>query len=262
MSLKSKRFETRFWKIALPLIPMLLWIFGMEWAVRSGWIKPYLIPPPFEVLNTLVVDGREIFEATLSTLLSATLGLVSSFVVGSLAATLLAISPLAKRALYPYAVFFQTVPIIAIAPVLVIWFGFGAPTVVASAFICSVFPVVASTLLGLESTDPALVELFRLYRAPRSQFLWKLKIPYALPQIFSGLRIAAGLAVIGALVGQFIGGGGLGSIVDSATTQQRIDKVFAAVLISALLGVVLVGAVNGLSWLALHRWHASEGKGS
>ena len=92
--------------------------------------------------------------------------------------------------------------------------------------------------------------------------LYMLKIPFALPQIFSGLRIASGLAVVGAIVGEFIGGGGLGSVVDSARTQQRIDRVFAAVLISALLGAVLVGAVNLISALTLGSWHTSERKAS
>jgi NitT/TauT family transport system permease protein len=102
------------------------------------------------------------------------------------------------------------------------------------------------------------VDLFKLYSAPRLQFLLKLKLPFALPQIFSGLRIAAGLAVIGAIVGEFIGGGGLGALVDAARAQQRIDKVFAAVLISSLLGVILVGGVNLLASRALGPWHASE----
>jgi NitT/TauT family transport system permease protein len=145
---------------------------------------------------------------------------------------------------------------------LVIWFGFGQPTVIASAAIVSVFPIIASTLLGLKSTEPALLDLFKLYAASNRQTLWMLKIPFALPQIFSGLRIASGLAVVGAIVGEFIGGGGLGSVVDAARTQQRVDRVFAAVLISSLLGIVLVAAVNIISSLSLGSWHSSERKTS
>src|SRR5213075_2138516 len=110
-----------------------------------------------------------------------------------------------QRAFFPYAVFFQTVPIVAIAPLLVIWFGYGMRTVIASAFIVSIFPVIANTLTGLLSTDPALRDLFRLYGASPSATLWKLRLPAALPQILTGLRIAGGLAVIGAIVGEFIG---------------------------------------------------------
>src|SRR5262249_40925223 len=159
---------------------------------------------------------------------------------------------------YPYAVFFQTVPVIAIAPLLVIWFGYGLPTVVASSFICGIFPVIASTLVGLQSTDPALLDLFRLYRATRTEALRKLKLPFALPAILTGARISAGLSVIGAIVGEFIGGGGLGGIVDEARTQQRVDRVFAAVLLASLLGLVFFGAIHGLSHFLLRKWHASE----
>lgn len=243
-----------------PLIPIIAWVFGVEWLVRQGTVPAFLVPPPLEVLQAFIDNRTEIAAATSETLLSALAGLALSVAIGSIVAVLLTLSPLLRRALYPYTVFFQTVPVIALAPVLVIWFGFGQPTVIASSFIVSVFPVIASTLLGLESTDPALLDLFRLYSASRPRELFMLKIPFALPQIFNGLRIASGLAVIGAIVGEFIGGGGLGALVDAARTQQRIDKVFAAVLVSSILGVVLVGGVNLLSHWALSPWHASENR--
>jgi len=228
--------------------------------VRINWVPSYLIPAPSEVLRSLIDDRMELILAAWATLSSALVGLLLSFVAGTFFAIVLSSSDLARRAFYPYAVFFQTVPIISIAPLLVIWFGFGQPTVIASAAIVSVFPIIASTLLGLKSTEPSLLDLFKLYTASNRQTLWMLKIPFALPQIFSGLRIASGLAVIGAIVGEFIGGGGLGSVVDAARTQQRIDRVFAAVLISSLLGVVLVGVVNLISALSLSSWHSSERK--
>jgi NitT/TauT family transport system permease protein len=227
-----------------------------------GWIPAYLLPAPSEVIDSLIDDRAELALAAWATLSSALTGLLLSFAAGTFFAIALSSSDLARRAFYPYAVFFQTVPIISIAPLLVIWFGFGQPTVIASAAIVSVFPIIASTLLGLKSTEPALLDLFKLYAASNRQTLWMLKIPFALPQIFSGLRIASGLAVVGAIVGEFIGGGGLGSVVDAARTQQRVDRVFAAVLISALLGVVLVGAVNFISAVALGSWHSSERKSS
>ena len=154
--------------------------------------------------------------------------------------------------------FFQTVPIIAIAPLLVIWFGYGTRTVVASAFVVSIFPVIANTLSGILSTEPALRDLFRLYGASTLVTLLKLRFPAALPQILTGLRVASGLAVIGAIVGEFIGGQGLGSVVDVARTQQRVDKVFAAVLLASVLGLALFGLINLVSYVTLRRWHASE----
>lgn len=245
-----------------PLLPLIFCIAMAETAVRLQWVPSYLIPAPSEVFRSLVDDRIELGGAAWETLSSALMGLLLSFLAGTLFSVALSSSDLARRAFYPYAVFFQTVPIISIAPLLVIWFGFGRPTVIASAAIVSVFPIIASTLLGLKSTEPALLDLFKLYAATGRQTLWMLRIPFALPQIFSGLRIASGLAVVGAIVGEFIGGGGLGSVVDSARTQQRIDRVFAAVLISSILGIVLVGAVNFVSALSLGSWHASERKPS
>lgn len=255
-------FETKISSLLPPLLPLILGMALAEIAVRSGWVPSYLIPAPSEVIRSLIDDRVELAVAAWTTLSSALAGLLLSFTTGTLFAIALSSSDLARRAFYPYAVFFQTVPIISIAPLLVIWFGFGQPTVIASAAIVSVFPIIASTLLGLKSTEPALIDLFALYSASARQMLLMLKIPFALPQIFSGLRIASGLAVVGAIVGEFIGGGGLGSVVDSARTQQRIDRVFAAVLISALLGAVLVGAVNLISALTLGSWHTSERKAS
>jgi NitT/TauT family transport system permease protein len=256
------KFRARLTTWLPPLLPLLLSMALAESAVRLAWVPSYLLPAPSEVLGSLIDDRVELAQAAWATLSSALTGLLVSFVVGNVFAIALSSSDLARRAFYPYAVFFQTVPIISIAPLLVIWFGFGQPTVIASAAIVSVFPIIASTLLGLKSTEPALLDLFKLYTASSRQTLWMLKIPFALPQIFSGLRIASGLAVVGAIVGEFIGGGGLGSVVDAARTQQRVDRVFAAVLLSSLLGIILVGAVNIVSTLSLGSWHSSERKSS
>src|SRR2546427_1848206 len=156
-----------------------------------------------------------------------------------------------RSTLFPYTTLFRS-------PLLVIWFGCGMRTVVASAFIVSIFPVIANTLTGLLSTDPALRDLFRLYGASGRDTLFKLRFPAALPQIFTGLRIASGLAVIGAIVGEFIGGEGLGSVVDVARTQQRVDKVFAAVLLASVLGLALFGLIKLTNAHPLPRWYASE----
>jgi NitT/TauT family transport system permease protein len=252
------KLSTKVLNRVLPLLPLVAWVVVMEGLTRRGIVPAYLIPPPFEVLRALHESRAEILTALGGTLFSASCGLGLSFVLGTAAALVLSASPLLYRAFHPYAVFFQTVPIIAIAPLLVIWFGFGTPTVIASSMICSVFPIIAATLLGLKSTEPALVDLFRLYGASKGDLFLKLRIPHAAPQILAGLRIASGLAVIGAIVGEFIGGGGLGSVVDAARSQQRLDKVFAAVLMSSSLGLVFVLGVEALSRMLLGKWHASE----
>lgn len=245
-------------RILPPLAPLLALTLSAELAVRAGWVQAYLLPAPSQVLGSLQRDRAELVAALASTALGAALGLALSIVMGGAVAVAMSTSRFVERSLYPYAIFFQTVPIIAVAPLLVIWFGYGRPTVVASAFIVSIFPVIANTLTGLRSTDPALVDLFRLCRASRWATLTKLQLPGAMPSVFTGLRIAAGLAVIGAIVGEFIAGTGLGDVVDAARTQQRTDKVFAAILLASLLGLAMFLLINAAAHLVLRRWHASE----
>lgn len=246
-------------KAAMPaLIPFLVITGALELAVRGGLVRAYLVPAPSSVLRAMIESRDELMRAMLTTSASALLGFLLSAVAGIGIAVFLSSSRAIQRAFYPYAVFFQTVPLIAIAPLLVIWFGYGTRTVVASAFVVSIFPVIANTLTGILSTDPALRDLFGLYGASTLVTLFKLRFPAALPQILTGLRVASGLAVIGAIVGEFIGGQGLGSVVDVARTQQRVDKVFAAVLLASVLGLALFGAINLVSHVTLRRWHASE----
>jgi NitT/TauT family transport system permease protein len=247
-----------------PLVPLVVILVTLELIVRMSWVPAYLVPPPSKVFTALFssTSGTELWQATLQTAIASTVGFLASAVVGMTVAIVLASAGWVQRAFYPYAVFFQTVPIIAIAPLLVIWIGFGTPTVITSAFIVSVFPVIANTLSGLLSTDPALRDLFRLYGASPLAALFKLRLPYALPSILTGLRVAAGLAVIGAIVGEFITGGGIGGVIDISRTQQRVDKIFAGLLLASLLGITLFGLINAISFFTLRNWHASERAGS
>jgi len=249
--------ETIITKVLPPLVPFVIVATLAEVAVRLGWVRAFLVPAPSKVARTLFTSS-DLAIALGQTSLASIIGFALSASVGLLLAILLSSSRWVQRALYPYAVLFQTVPIIAIAPMLVIWIGYGISTVVASAFIVSVFPVVANSINGLLSTDPALQDLFKLYGARPVSTLLKLRLPYALPSIFTGFRIAAGLSVIGAIVGEFITGSGLGGIIDESRTQQRIDKVFAVLLLASALGIALFGLVNLASRLTLRNWHASE----
>jgi NitT/TauT family transport system permease protein len=242
-----------------PLVPFVVALLGTELAVRLSWVPAFLVPAPSSVITAMLRDWPELWRATLDTSTASLLGLGMSIAVGSLIAIALSSAPWVERAFYPYAVFFQTVPIIAIAPLLVIWFGWDR-TVVASAFIVSIFPIIANTLTGLLSTDPALRDLFRIYEAKPLATLLKLRLPFALPHILTGFRIAAGLAVIGAIVGEFITGAGIGGSIMVSRQQSRVDKVFAGLLLASLLGIVLFMAINLLSRLTLRHWHVSEVK--
>jgi NitT/TauT family transport system permease protein len=235
------------WVTAAVLI--CLWSF----IISSGLIPSYLLAGPEQVLKTYFELTNDYVTATKSTFQSTLIGFAASAIFGFLTALVLASSSLLKRAFLPFAIFFQTVPVIAIAPLLVIWFGFGEPTVRVSAFIVSFFPVLANALQGLHSVDPGLLELFKAYRASRWKTLWSLQIPSSLAAVFAGLQVSAGLAVIGAIVGEFIAGGGLGGMLDAARTQQRVDIVLGSILLSSLMGIFFVSLVR-LTFRALLKW--------
>lgn len=245
-------------KFLPPVIPLIVAALGAEILVHYGFVASYILPAPSAVLLSCVNDFREYLSAVQVTLGAAFLGLLLATFTGVAFALLLSTSKLIERAFYPYATFFQTVPIVSIAPLLVIWFGFGLKTVIISAFIVSVFPIIANSLAGLNTVDPALVDLFRLYGGSKKDLLFKLRLPNAVPYILTGLRISSGLAMIGAVIGEFIAGGGLGGIIDASRTQQRLDKVFAAVMLASFSGLLLILLLNVVSKYFLKRWSKSE----
>jgi NitT/TauT family transport system permease protein len=255
------------WRAALPpLIALVILLALWEGVVRALAVPTWLLPTPSAIAAVAASELRPLSSAALTTGRTALLGFLSSLGVGVLAAVVLGSSRLLERALYPYTLFLQTVPIVAIAPLLVLWFGPGARAVTVSSFIVSLFPVIANTLTGLRSVEPALRDLFRLYGARRLAMLWKLELPAALPHLFTGLRIASGLAVIGAIVGEFVAGfaedsAGLGILVLSAYRQLRTDLLFAAVLAASGLGLSLFGAVSLAGARMMRRWHPSVSPG-
>lgn len=250
-------------RVAPPIILLLGLGAALEIYIRIANVPQYLLPRPTTVLLTLRDDAPPLLQALRSTAQAALAGFIASAVFGILSALTLPASLLMRRAIYPYTVFLQTVPIIAIAPLLIFWFDAGFQAVAICAFVVSAFPVIANSLTGLQSVDAPLVDLFRLYGARRRDILLKLRLPTALPDIFAGLRVAAGLAVIGTVVAEFLVGridekAGLGVTINNAARNGRPDRVFAAVLLTSLLGLALFGAVNLISHLLLRRWHASE----
>jgi NitT/TauT family transport system permease protein len=257
-----KRPRSIFASLWPPIVVLIAAIVIVEiWASLLN--KPFLLPTPGAVARVTVDRHAELLASLWTTTEAALIGFLGSAVCGIAVGMLLAASPLIRRAFYPYTVFFQTVPIVAIAPLMMIWCGPGLLAVALCSFIVSVFPVIASTLAGMLSTDPALDDLFRLYGASRSARLWKLRLPSALPNIFTGLRVAAGLAVIGTVVGEFLvglfgPGEGLGVRIVSAKKVGHTAEVFAAVLIASLLGLAMFAAINLAAKLLIGRWHVSE----
>jgi NitT/TauT family transport system permease protein len=253
------------WLLAVlpPLAVLVVGVLALEWAIVHFKVDKFLVPKPSAVFDCIVTNWRSLLASTWVTAKPALIGFGASAVVGVIAAIILASSKWVLRAFYPYTIFFQTVPLVAIAPLLVLWMGFGMKPVAMSAFIVSVFPVIANTLAGLMSVDPNLRDMFRLYRAGPIATLFKLRLPSATPNILTGLRVSAGLAVIGTIVGEFVAGysqgtDGLGITIMAANRGGLMEWVFAAVLVSSLLGLLLFIAINGLSWLLLRKWHVSE----
>ncbi len=248
----------------LPPIAALLLLLGLwEILTRALRVESFLLPPPSAIARVAIVKHAVLWQGAITTGRAALTGFAMSAVLGVAAAIVLGSSRLVERAFYPYTLFLQTVPIVAIAPLLVLWLGPGFRAVAVAAFIVSVFPVIANTLTGLHSVDPALRDLFQLYGASRPATLVKLTLPSAVPHIVTGLRIASGLAVIGTIVGEMVAGfaedsPGLGITVMVAYKQFETDLLFAAVLTSTALGIVLFGAVNLAGASVLRRFHPTE----
>ncbi|MEL6346577.1 MAG: ABC transporter permease [Myxococcota bacterium] len=242
---------------ALPVLTAI--IFLSIWWGLSTQVPPALLPGPLEVVTTLVEDAPVILEATATTALAAIIGLTVAVMAGLGGAVLFQRSKWLEDALYPYALLIQTVPIVAIAPLLVVWLGYGLPPATASAAIVAFFPVLTAANLGLRSATRAQRELFQLYGASWGQTLRLLRIPGAMPFLFSGLRTAAGLSVIGAIVGEFVGSNGypasLGYLVLRSARSADTALTFSAIFAAAALALVFFSVVRGLESRVIGSWH-------
>ncbi len=249
-------------RVALPLLVLAVGIFVWDVVVRAGDLPPYILPGPGLVLATLISDWPVLSDSLLVTLETTFQGLVLAFAGGVALAMLFNLSRLIEQSLYPYAVILQVTPVVAIAPLLLIYLPQQA-AVLACAWIVAFFPVLANTTLGLNSVDRNLADLFRLYGASRTQVLWYLKIPAALPSMLAGLRIAGGLSLIGAVVAEIAAGSagagsGLAYRIAESGYRLNIPRMFAALLLISLTGVALFVAMAWLTRRALGAWHASE----
>ena len=242
-----------------PLLFFALVLGTWHFAVVLFDIKPFLLPGPLLVAAAVAENGSRLISATLLTAMGALLGFALSFAFGFLVSLLFSQSRIIERSLYPYAIFLQTVPIVAVAPLIVLWIGYGLQGVVAVSFIISLFPVIANTTTGLTRVDPNLLDLFALNNASRWQILFKLRVPGAVPHMLTGARISSGLSVIGAIVGEFFAGYGtedfgLGYLIILTNGQAKTDYLFACILFCTLLGLAIFSAVGALSNFVLKRW--------
>ena len=245
-----------------PLVVLLVFLAAWEGLVLALDVAPYLLPAPSAIGQALFEHSGELAKGTALTGLASILGFASSLLLGALIAFAFSQSRLVQRSFYPYAIFLQTVPILAIAPLIVIWVGTGLLSVVLVAVIISLFPIITSGTTGLTRVDPGQLELFAIHNASRWQELVALRLPGSIPYFLAGAKVASGLAVIGAVVGEFFAGSdeyrGLGTIIIVTSGRLETAHLFAAVVASTLLGLALFGAVSLVGDAILKRWRGRE----
>ena len=248
-------------RIALPGVVLALVLLIWEAIVRIDHIPAYVLPGPGLILRTLVDDWDLLSQSLVVTLATTVEGFLLAALGGVGLAVLFSQSRLLEYSLYPYAVILQVTPVVAIAPLLLIYLP-QPLAVLACAWIVAFFPVLANTTLGLHSVDRNLADLFTLYGASRRQVLWHLKLPSALPYILGGLRIAGGLSLIGAVVAEIAAGSagagsGLAYRIAESGYRLNIPRMFAALLLLSLAGIAIFYALSLVNYLALRRWHES-----
>ena len=248
-------------RVGLPILVLAFVVLAWDGTVRAFAIPPYVLPGPGQVAATLLADGSLLWQSLLVTLSITFEGFLLAAVGGIVLAIVFSQWRLVEYSLYPYAVILQVTPIVAVAPLLLIYLP-QPLAVLACAWIVAFFPVLANTTLGLNSVDHNLIALFELYKASRWQVLWNLKLPAALPQMLAGLRIAGGLSLIGAVVAEIAAGSagagsGLAYRIAESGYRLNIPRMFAALLLLSAAGVAIFFALSALSHLALRRWHES-----
>ena len=259
----EKRRSTTLWNWLAPALVGFLAVLGWDVFVRMTDTPPYLLPGPGLVLKTLIEDWGDLFPSLLVTIQITVFAFLAAVVSGLLIAILFAQSKWIERSFFPYAVILQTTPIVAIAPLIIIWLQNDTfMALVVCAWIVAFFPIVSNTTLGLNSADHNLQNLFEIYGASRWQTLIHLRLPSALPYFLGGLRISGGLALIGAVVAEFVAGtggtrSGIAYQILISSFNLQIPRMFAALLMTTVLGVVIFVGLTIVSDQLLRHWHES-----
>lgn len=252
---------------ALPVLGALGVAIGL-WYAMTYLVLPearrFLLPPPHQVLTESVLDWSKLEPMLVALALTAQValtGLVIAVVLGISQAILMSQARWLERSLYPYAVILQTIPILALVPLIGLWFGFGFTSRVIVCVIIALFPMISNTLFGIQSAEPAAHDLFTLNKATRAQRLWKLQMPAAVPSIFAGLKISAGLAVIGAIVGDMFfrqGAPGIGSLLDVYRARVESENLLTAIGLASLFGVLVFAFFTAVDKAVLSRWYGKR----
>jgi NitT/TauT family transport system permease protein len=251
--------------VSINSVALLLCLLGVWQAVVSlNHLPPYMVPGPTLVALAIRQRFPSLITSLWITAEEAAGGLVASIVVGVAAAMIFAQWRWLRQLVYPYTILLQTVPIVAIAPLIINWVGPGLLAVATVTFIICLAPIIANTTQGLISVDENLIHLFVMHKATPAQILFKLRFPNSLPNLFTGIRISAGISVIGGITGELfagstrVGEGGLGYAIIYANNQMETSYMFALVLAATVLGFGLFFIVMFIEWMALHNWHESK----
>lgn len=238
----------------LIVVLLVLW----DLAIRVFKIPPYLIPKPLDVVGQLSQEWPMLLREAAPTTWATLGGFALSVLIGVPIAMLIAYSPVIESFIYPLLVFSQSIPKIAIAPLFVVWFGFGIIPKVIAAFMLGFFPVVVSTVMGFKSVERDMIDLARSMGSSRWQMFFKINLPQALPAIFSGMKVSITLAVVGAVVGEFVGANsGIGYVLQKANGNFDLPLMFAALVVLSMVGVLLFVILDMIEKLAIP-WHASQ----
>lgn len=242
------------WSASSFLLIFVAW----DLAVRLLKIPAYLMPPPLAVLAAIVEHWRTLGIHTLWTTGTILAGFIAAAVIAIPLAMVIVVSPTLGRLIYPPMVATQAIPKIALAPLFIVWFGFGMMPKVAVAFLIAFFPIVIDTIVGLRNIEPGMIQLARSMGAPPHRVFLKLRLPNALPMIFGGLKVASALAVVGALTGEFVGSDkGLGYILLQASGNLNTALLFASLVILSLVAMVFFYAVELVERILIP-WHVSQ----
>ena len=247
----------------LPVISGLLFVMIWYGVRTASGLQSWILPTPVEILAAAWRERSRLLMAAGQTAWGALGGFLLAATMGFLTSLLLGVSRALRASLYPWLLMLQMTPVIVLTPIIVLWAGPGMPGIITVTWLISYFPIVVNMTQGLLSTDMNHVALFRMCNASRWQEMIYLRVPSAMPFYLAGLRIAATLAPIGAIFGEYMvgnssgGSGGLGFLVYSYNTQIKIPALFATALTSCLLGFIFVAAVSLLNWAVLHKWHDS-----
>ena len=253
---KLKRLVTGPW--LRPFVLVLVVLVAWDLAIRLFKIPPYLVPAPEKVVASAVAEWPRLWRESLVTTNATLWGFAASIVFGIPVALLISYSRVVESYVYPLLVFSQSIPKVAIAPLFVVWFGFGIVPKIIVAFLLAFFPIVVSTVMGFKSVDPDMIDLAKSMKGSRFRTFIKISLPHALPSIFAGLKVSVTLAVVGAVVGEFVGSNsGIGYLLQIANGNFDLPLMFAGLLCLSLIGVLLFAAVD-LAERLMIPWHASQ----